>query len=725
MRVWGSFFGVLTIVRGRTAEMRGLGLGVVFSVFLFPMSLPCEAQPVAPQETMPAASPGDPKEIGIDTEPGLRIRLYWIGRPMEFLRPLAEGQSPNVDETITEIVQGPDQDPFADGDGRSIDRQYVLHVTGWVHARRSGEYEWNVASAAAVRVLIDGKKVIDVTGAPTWQKESLGLDVGWHTVEIFQYVNEPAERFMDHTWKTPGEERFAPIGVDRMRAPAFHFRPTQPGKKLLKSGANRPGLGMKLGGVHPGYRLTNIRPEGMEMPVGALGMLSDGTLVVARFDAATLKAPRPTGSANGELWLLRELDQDDPELFQGEKIADGLFEPSGICVLQDVIYVSQREEISRFELNESTKEWKKSVVASGWETNDFHQLSAGLLFEPGPGDRHPGFFYMARSPGLGLMKNPPDHGSIWRVDLSKPAGENVTPLTGGHRTPNGLGYGPKKQIFVVDNQGEWTPASELNHVQEGSFYGFYHPHDPPNAYRTPFQPDDQENGIVTQPAILLPQDEIGNSPTQPLAFPGGHRFAGQLALPDMRYGGINRVFLERVEGVWQGCAMRFTQGLEAGPNRILFGPDGSLYVGGIGGSHASTWYWVNPEGEPTFQGLERLTPTGKDVFEIEHLRATSNGFSLTFTQPVPLAFLSHAGNFKFSQWTYRASIAYGGAKIDVADLSVERAVPSRDRRGVNLIVPGLKVGHVVHLRTDPGNDAGQPIWSGEVWYTLNRIPKLY
>src|SRR5690606_18860896 len=121
-----------------------------------------------------------------------------------------------------------------------------------------------------------------------------------------------------------------------------------------------------------------------------------------------------------------------------------------------------------------------------------------------------------------------------------------------------------------------------NHVQKGHFYGYYVRDNPPNAYPSPFQPKEQDGKTgATAPAIKLPQDEIGNSPTELLLFPDGHRFDGQMAVADMRYGGLNRVFLEEVKGVWQGCAMRFTQGLEAGPNRIFFGPDGALYVGGI------------------------------------------------------------------------------------------------------------------------------------------------
>ena len=317
-------------------------------------------------------------------------------------------------------------------------------------------------------------------------------------------------------------------------------------------------------------------------------------------------------------------------------------------------------------------------------------------------------------------------GSVWKIDLSRPAGENVEVLSGGHRTPNGLGLNKAGECFVIDNQGGWTPANEINHVQKGKFYGYHQRHDPPNAYGSPFQPEKQDGVTgVTEAAIKLPQDEIGNSPTQLLMFPDGHAFDGQLALGDMRYGGLNRVHLEEVNGVWQGCAMRFTQGLEGGPNRIFFGPDGSLYVGAIGGHHAGTWAWHDPnrKNTRTFQGLERLTPTGQDVFEIHHMSATKDGFVLQFTQPVPKATLQDPKTYAVSQWTYKATGKYGGPKIDKQDLQIASAVASNDGKTVALKINDLKEGYVVHLRTDPLSAKGKAIWSGEVWYTLNEIPE--
>lgn len=664
---------------------------------------------------------------GLDTEPGLRLQIYWIGdnfNDKDARLAVQPGASANVDLTVAgvEVKQDAvfqDDQTITEKKDEKITGQYIAEWSGWINIHHTGEYTFDLNTKALATFRIGDQLVSS--------NKPVTLGKGWHPLSLVQIVKEAAHKPISLIRiHEGGAGKPSVIPTKQLLAPKFYFRPTQSGtKELLKKGA-RPGLGKKLVSVHPGYKLTNIRPENMEMPVGGLGMLSDGRLVVARFEARSLKAPSPTEAPNGELWLISNPDSDDPSKITGEKIATDLFEPSGTHVIDDAIYVSQRSELSKFTFNASTKQWDKEAIASGWDTNDFHQISAGLPWIAGPTADHPGFFYMSRGAGLGKNQNPPNHGSVWKIDLSKPAGENVEVLTGGHRTPNGLGLNKAGECFVIDNQGGWTPANEINHVQKGKFFGYYQRHNPPKAYGSPFQPE-EKNGVtgVTEAAIKLPQDEIGNSPTQLLMFPDGHTFDGQLAVADMRYGGLNRVHLEEVNGVYQGCVMRFTQGLEGGPNRIFFGPDGSLYVGAIGGHHAGTWAWHDPQrgNQRTFQGLERLTPTGKNAFEIDHMTATKDGFVLSFTQPIAKDTLQDAKTYEVSQWTYKATGKYGGPKIDKHDLAIVSTVASEDGKSVHLKINDLKEGYVVYLKTDPLSQAGQAIWSGEVWYTLNQIPE--
>ncbi|MGB1131170.1 MAG: Ig-like domain-containing protein, partial [Haloferula sp.] len=192
----------------------------------------------------------------------------------------------------------------------------------------------------------------------------------------------------------------------------------------------------------------------------------------------------------------------------------------------------------------------------------------------------------------------------------------------------------------------------------------------------------------------------------------GHYFFGEITL-----GGVRRASFEKVNGKWQGCAYRFSQGFEGGVNRLAWAPDGSLYIGCIGAS--SNWSWNG-----TTFGLQRLKPKsdGTVAFEIKEVRAEEDGFSVEYTKPIDTAFASEPGNFTVKQWTYTPTAEYGGVKQDQSTLSVSESALSPDGRTVRLVVPGLKEGYVHHLSADLPSAAGETLWSAEAWYTLNAIP---
>ncbi len=191
---------------------------------------------------------------------------------------------------------------------------------------------------------------------------------------------------------------------------------------------------------------------------------------------------------------------------------------------------------------------------------------------------------------------------------------------------------------------------------------------------------------------------------------------------DMKYGGIQRLFLEKVNGTWQGIVFRFTMGLEVGVNRLAWGADGSLYAGGIGAAQFG-WSWINPEGKRTFQGLQRLRFTGATAFEMKAVRATPEGFEIEFTKPVPKSFLAQPANYTLRHWGYRSTPAYSGTKLNHEALSVSAAEPSEDGTRVRLTVLDLQPGRVVYIMTDPTSADGDAMWSTEGWHTLNEIPR--
>ena len=113
-------------------------------------------------------------------------------------------------------------------------------------------------------------------------------------------------------------------------------------------------------------------------------------------------------------------------------------------------------------------------------------------------------------------------------------------VAGGLRTPNGIGWGPEGDMFVTDNQGGWLPASKLVQIKQDRFF---------NHYTNPDGPFDDQP--VTQPVLWLPQNEIANSPSTPLLLKTGP-FAGQMLFGDVTYGGLQRAYLEKVNGAVPG-----------------------------------------------------------------------------------------------------------------------------------------------------------------------------
>jgi cytochrome c len=186
---------------------------------------------------------------------------------------------------------------------------------------------------------------------------------------------------------------------------------------------------------------------------------------------------------------------------------------------------------------------------------------------------------------------------------------------------------------------------------------------------------------------------------------------------DVSHGGIKRVFLEKINGAYQGVVFRFTQGLEAGVHRMRWGPDDALYVGGIG--MVGGWSWKG-----TKYGLQRMKYNGKSTFEMLAVRAKSNGLEIEFTEPLEQGEGTKASDYLIQQWWYLPTEAYGGPKMNLENMNISSVELSEDRTRVNLKIPGLNKEYVVYIRLndDLKSATGEFLWSSEAWYTLNNIP---
>jgi cytochrome c len=477
---------------------------------------------------------------------------------------------------------------------------------------------------------------------------------------------------------------------------AGEVRVTSPGpKKVVRPlSKGRPGDGQPVDALNPALSVTTIRPAGFEPRVGGMAFLPDGRLAITTWDAV------------GAVWLLDGVKTGDPSKVTMKRFAAGLAEPLGIAVVGKRIFVLQKQELTELvdDDGDSVADEYKNLCSDWDVSGNFHEFAFGLVEKDG-------WLYfnlaIAIDPG-GRSTRPqvPGRGSTLRVNIADGKREVVA---NGLRTPNGIGIGAGGEIFVTDNQGDWLPSSKLLHLEKGAFFG-----------SRSVLLEKAAALAVTPPVLWMPQNEIGNSPGNPALIPSGWGpYSGQMCHGDVTHGGVKRDVVEVVDGVWQGCVLDWTQGLEGGVNRIVFGPDNALYVGCIG----STGNW-GQEGRSRF-GLQRVTFGGKVPFEILGMSARSDGFDVELTNPIAPGVGWESENWSVVQWRYVPTDEYGGPKVDEETLKVRSVSIAADRKHVFLEIEGLKQDHVValHVIGPIVDESGAPLWSTQAWYTLNRIPK--
>ena len=183
--------------------------------------------------------------------------------------------------------------------------------------------------------------------------------------------------------------------------------------------------------------------------------------------------------------------------------------------------------------------------------------------------------------------------------------------------------------------------------------------------------------IEKKPVVWLPQDEIGNSPSTPLALNDGV-YKGQMIHGEVTHGGVKRVFVEKVNGEYQGCVFRFIQGLEGGVNRMVWGSDGALYVGCIG--NPGNWAQTNK----LWYGVQRLKYNKTPTFEMLAVRAKTNGVEIEFTESLAIGDGWSKNDYRIDQWMYLPTEEYGGPKLNEENLKIVSVNVSKDRKKVFL-----------------------------------------
>lgn len=457
--------------------------------------------------------------------------------------------------------------------------------------------------------------------------------------------------------------------------------------------------------VMPGFRVTQLPLPTDVMPT-SLSWTPSGQLVLA--------------SLKGRVWRASDLDGDGLEDHL-EAVSDDLAAPYGLHAESNYIDVVNKYGLIRLvDENDDGITDAHQTVASGWgHTDDYHDWVVGL-----PRDEE-GNYYVAipcqqdeREPAAAYLRGRVLRLSPRDIDADHPRRFALHEMSGGHRFPMGIARNRAGKLFVTDNQGNYNPFNELNHVIEGARYGFIN--------RLERQPDFEPS--LTEPAIDIPHPWtrsvngicfLETPPNQESGFFGP--FEGHLLGCEYDTRRLIRMSVEEVDGWTQGAAYPFAIAAEQadeslqGPINCGVAPDGAIYVANI---RDSGWGGANNTGslvriEPEFETL----PAG-----IAEVSARSFGFRIRFTKPIARSRAEDIENYTIESYRRVSTPAYGGDDVDRRTEEIVDLRATSESLAVDLVLRAPRRGFVHAIRVR-NLTPEKPFFPSEAYYTLRRIPK--
>jgi hypothetical protein len=407
---------------------------------------------------------------------------------------------------------------------------------------------------------------------------------------------------------------------------------------------------------------------------------------------------------SGDVWTVEGIKGDLEEL-RWRRVATGMFQPLGLRIVDDVIYVGCRDQITRLhDLDgDGEMDFYESFNNDHQVTEHFHEFAMDLQT-----DRE-GNFYYAKSARHAKDSVVPHHGTLIRVS---PDGATSQIVCNGFRAANGVGIGPAGEMATSDQEGHWTPANRINLCKPGGFYGnmySFHRGERPTTYEAPL--------------VWLPKN-VDRSPAAQLwvTSKSWGPFEGKMLSTSYGTGKLWHVMHERVDGVLQGAVAAFPVRFPTGIMRGRFHPlDGQLYLCGLVG-------WSSNTGVDG--GFYRLRRTDKPVHMPSAIHVAEDGIYVTFTDKLAAASAADIDNYAIEQWNYRWTSNYGSPHFKVSnprsqgqdEVEVWDAVLQPDGKTIFLEIEDLKPVMQMQISYNLKDVGGLPI-KGDIWMTINKVGK--
>jgi hypothetical protein len=477
-----------------------------------------------------------------------------------------------------------------------------------------------------------------------------------------------------------------------------HGGPAQFGEPIATKGTR---------GLEPGaYAVDTIalplsNPWKYPISPGAFDFFPDGRAALCTF--------------HGDVWIISGID-DSLQNVKWKRFATGLYEPLGLKIINNEIYVTGKDQITRLhDLNgDGEADFYESFCNLGVTSTSYHAFAFDLQTDSA------GNLYWLVD---GNLVDPivPQHGVMMKAS---PDGKNLSVYARGFRAPNGMAIGPHDEIVCSDNQGHWTPSSRINLVKPNGFYGY---NGDPRKTPSPKPANYPASRPTYDPPICwIPMAADNSSAGQVFVTSDkwGEPLRGQLLHTSYGSCSLFLVMTENVSEQIQGAVYRFPLNFESGIMRARFNPvDGQLYVCGLRGWQTA----ANKDG-----CFQRVRYTGKPLHMPIALHVQKKGIEITFSDALDSESASDAGGYDMRQWNYIWSSRYGSPNVSVVNpkktgpdvedtVDVPAVKISSDHRRVTLDVPQLAPVMQYSVKYDIKAADGAPM-AQEIDGTINRLP---
>lgn len=453
-------------------------------------------------------------------------------------------------------------------------------------------------------------------------------------------------------------------------------------------------------------------PQDLYLEVGGLATMPDGRLAVS--------------TRRGEIWIIENPYQKDSHQTNYRRFASGLHEILGLAYKDGVFYCSQRGELTK--ITDTNRDGVADLYEPIYQfelSGNYHEYTYGPVF-----DKNGDMLVTLNLAWIGFGEGKFAKWRGWLVKI-KPDG-TLEPQSAGLRSPAGYSINDEGDIFYGENQGDWVGSGRITHLEKGDFAGnpggIKWAKEPNSPFKLTLEeiPDNSQPMFeaakkvknLKLPAVWFPHAIMGISTSDIIQDTTKGKFSpfpGQYFVADQGQSKVMRVFMEKVNGVYQGFCINYREGFQSGILRERFGLDGSMFVGMTSRGWGST-------GKDNF-GLQRLVWNGLTPFEINAIHAKPDGFEISFTQAVDVKSVKNAASYALRSYIYEYHHQYGSPIIQVKDLKIKGISVSPDKKSVRISIDGIRQFYI-HEFILKGilNEEGEPLLHETAYYTLNQIP---